>query len=450
MFDEKKLESAEFYNIRFRNFSTKIIIPIFGLLIFLIGFSIFTKRELVVTATGEIMPKIVLATIQSTSNNPISEIKIVDNMKVKKGQTLILYKDDGNGISKDLLSSEIDDAKANLTTLDIYRDSVENGKSKFTKPDEYGYSSLFDDYLAQKQTLVAQLDQQVSDKDNANQQADQQKKVLSDSKDKNDTKIKQLQQVQGAIQSKDTSKLVDNPYKYIYDDTQKQTDDSTNQDPLSLIQSQIDELQNLSDSYAGQIAGVAKNGPTSQAETNEKIASLKSEQLSSINKDKTELKNKLSELTAKQKANDVENNDNRLTAPNDGYLHIDGSLNKIKYLPKGSAVAEIYPKLVQRTKLVAKFYIPVTQLHGVRTGEKIRFEIARNISKPLVLNGKIIKIPNAPIETKKGNVYELLADVKIPKQRLADMHYGLEGKVSVIKGKKTWFNYLKDELLNEQ
>ena len=49
-----KLESSEFYNIRFKNFSTLIIIPSFILLISLIIFSNFIPHQNVVNSVGKI------------------------------------------------------------------------------------------------------------------------------------------------------------------------------------------------------------------------------------------------------------------------------------------------------------------------------------------------------------------------------------------------------------
>ena len=45
MIDLKKLETTEFYNHRYRNFSTVIIVPTAILFVLLLLFLIFAKRE---------------------------------------------------------------------------------------------------------------------------------------------------------------------------------------------------------------------------------------------------------------------------------------------------------------------------------------------------------------------------------------------------------------------
>ena len=92
MFDKKLLESAEFYERRYRNFATLIIIPIFLLFVFLVVFSIFGKRELTVKSAGQIVPRKVLSVVQSTSSNPIELNKLVEGRHVKQGDVLLTYK----------------------------------------------------------------------------------------------------------------------------------------------------------------------------------------------------------------------------------------------------------------------------------------------------------------------------------------------------------------------
>ena len=75
MFDPKYLESGEFYQRRYRNFPTLIIVPIFLLVVFIVLFSLFAKREVVVKATGEIIP----AKVYQISNQQVIMQLIVTN-----------------------------------------------------------------------------------------------------------------------------------------------------------------------------------------------------------------------------------------------------------------------------------------------------------------------------------------------------------------------------------
>ncbi|HEP3847347.1 TPA: competence protein ComB, partial [Streptococcus pyogenes] len=68
---EELLESSEFYQKRYHNFSSRIILPILGLLIFLVIFLTFMKKEVTIKSQATVEPVKVLAQIQSISNNTI-------------------------------------------------------------------------------------------------------------------------------------------------------------------------------------------------------------------------------------------------------------------------------------------------------------------------------------------------------------------------------------------
>jgi len=86
------LESAEFYNRRYHNFSSRVIVPMSLLLVFLLGFATFAEKEMSLSTRATVEPSRILANIQSTSNNRIlvnhlEENKLIhfyDYMKLNK------------------------------------------------------------------------------------------------------------------------------------------------------------------------------------------------------------------------------------------------------------------------------------------------------------------------------------------------------------------------------
>ncbi|MDG8213668.1 hypothetical protein OK838_09520, partial [Streptococcus pneumoniae] len=65
------LESAEFYNRRYHNFSSSVIVPMALLLVFLLGFATVAEKEMSLSTRATVEPSRILANIQSTSNNRI-------------------------------------------------------------------------------------------------------------------------------------------------------------------------------------------------------------------------------------------------------------------------------------------------------------------------------------------------------------------------------------------
>lgn len=49
--------------------------------------------------------------------------------------------------------------------------------------------------------------------------------------------------------------------------------------------------------------------------------------------------------------------------------------------------------------------------------------------------------------TKQGNVFKITAKIKLKKQDKSSLKYGLQGKVTSIVAKKSYFDYYKEKVL---
>lgn len=136
-------------------------------------------------------------------------------------------------------------------------------------------------------------------------------------------------------------------------------------------------------------------------------------------------------------------------APADGVLHLKNANEKARYLPKGSIIAEIYPELANKTKLDVSFAVPAQQMNNLKVKQKIRFYLEQTGPKPSILNGIIREIDFAPTKVNQKNIYLVRAELKLKKADYDKLRYGLEGKVSVITGRKTWLNYIKDLIVSK-
>nr|Q10419.1 RecName: Full=Mesentericin Y105 secretion protein MesE [Leuconostoc mesenteroides]CAA57403.1 mesE [Leuconostoc mesenteroides] len=453
MFDPKYLESGEFYQRRYRNFPTLIIVPIFLLVVFIVLFSLFAKREIVVKASGEIIPAKVLSDIQSTSNNAIDSNQLAENKMVKKGDTLVTFTSGNEKISSQLLTQQINNLNNRIQSLDTYKHSIIDGRSEFGGTDQFGYDNLFNGYMAQVDTLTSEFNQQNSDKQTADQQANHQIDVLKQGQSKNNQQLANYQAILTSINS--NTKPTNNPYQSIYDNYAAQlksaqtTDDKeqVKQTALSSVQQQIDQLQTTSSSYDSQIAGITKSGPLSQSSTLDKIADLKQQQLASAQKEINDQQQSLDELKAKQSSANEDYQDTVIKAPESGILHLTSDKATIKYFPKGTTVTQIYPMLNKRTKLSVEYYVPTSNSVGLKRGQNIRFVANQNVTKPLILTGTIKTISSAPIIIKEESFYKCIASINVNVREHEQIKYGLAGKVTTTKGTKTWFNYYKDILL---
>lgn len=88
-------------------------------------------------------------------------------------------------------------------------------------------------------------------------------------------------------------------------------------------------------------------------------------------------------------------------------------------------------------------------ISSVKKGQNVRLKIARHAPAPFVLNGKITQIDSDPTVTKDTNAFKVTTQINITSKQARTLRYGLAGEVSIITGKKTYWNFLKDQLLNK-
>ncbi|KOY76871.1 hypothetical protein RZ54_05960 [Apilactobacillus kunkeei] len=89
--NKELFESTEFYNKRYQNFSTIIIIPIFILLLGIMAFVFIGRMDITVNGSGTVMP---VNRVINVTNNPKESIvkKPINNDVIKKHQVIIKYK----------------------------------------------------------------------------------------------------------------------------------------------------------------------------------------------------------------------------------------------------------------------------------------------------------------------------------------------------------------------
>ena len=121
------LESAEFYNRRYHNFSSRVIFPMSLLVVFTFGFAMFAEKEISLSSKATVEPSRIIANIQSTSNRRMVVNYLEENKQVQRGDLLVQYQELG-----DVLQYE-----ANANQLESFRhhqSKTSNLKNSTTQP----------------------------------------------------------------------------------------------------------------------------------------------------------------------------------------------------------------------------------------------------------------------------------------------------------------------------
>lgn len=380
--EDKFLESSEFYSARFRNFSTMIIISFTILLLAVVIFSFFGKKEITIQGAGTLEALGNNPVIQSTVNSPIEKNYLKEGKYVKKGDTLLVYNNVSIQDKGKLYNSQKEILDRQLAALNLLKQGVQDNHDSFGEDDEFGYRNDLKSYLQQRNTYLTE-------------------NTMIQDKSKND-KAKQSS---------------------INNELKKQGASSTS----------IAEFD--SSKYNIEI-------------NNQKMSDLQSSKLSSIDQEIIKIKQNISELNANIDENNNTNREYKLKAVRDGILHINDEYSESHYISAGANLAQILPILKNQKTLKVKAYISTVDISSIKVGQKVRFKVTRNVPKPIILTGKIYKISISPVEIGKENYYQIEAKTDIENTNKDLLKYGMQGRMVVITGKTTFFEYYKNKLFN--
>ena len=452
MFDKKLLESAELYDKRYKNFATLVIFPVTVLFVGLLLFVFFAQKELTVNTAGEIEPVKIIAQVQSTSSNTMTENNLVEGKIVKKNDLLIKYNSASDLVQLTSLEGQLKQAQDQQAALTLLQNSLNSGNSQFSQPDSFGYYQDYENYLAQAQNLtdnVNKSNQSVSDQNSA---SDNERSAIDNQINTINGQIADYQELENAA-SNNSSVSSSNPYLSQYSSYQSQLKaDPANKAALqsqflASVQSSITQLQSSAQSLSVQAAGLSDSNAYDYS-LNSQLASLKAQEIEKANQEMTSLNSQLADLNTKVTLQKQANAYDAIPAPNSGVLHVLPNVLGLKAISAGTAIAQIYPNLARGTEVLITAYVSSTDISAVRQGMTLRLSVAQNLPEPLILSGKISHIDSAPTVGNGLNVYKLQAKVALTTSDLAKVRYGLQGKAVIITGEKTYFNYYKDKIIN--
>ena len=446
-------QSAEFYQRRYHNFATILVLPLTLLVLFIVLFSLFAQTEVTVTSTGEITPTKVIEVIQSTSNNIISTNNLKDNKTVKKGDLLIKYSDKLESSQSNGIQQQIDRDDRQAAALETLINSLKQGTNLFGDDDEFGYSSTISTFLNQASTITSQVNQANATVAKQEESVNKANSGISKQITELQTQVSQYQELQTAINQGQTSLSKNNPLTSIlnnYLSQLVQSDGAGEQvktQYLSEIQSNINSLQSSIDDLNLKLSsnvstGTYDNSASSQIETlrNQQVSQAQ-EQLNQVNKDKESLQAQLEQDNIGKEATSLHANSN-------GVLHLNNQIKGESYIPQGTVIGQIYPNLSKAKTVTITYYVNSNYINQLKKQQTVRFTLDTVGKTPTVIEGKIVSLDKVATETKNGNFFKVTAKVNVTSQDREHLTYGMQGKVVSVIAKKTFFNYFKDKLLN--
>ena len=444
------LESAEFYNRRYHNFSSRVIVPMSLMLVFLLGFATVAEKEMSLSTRATIEPSRILANIQSTSNNRIIANHLEENKLVKKGELLVQYQEGVEAVQAENYASQLEMLKDQKVQLEYLKASLQAGSDQFPETDKFGYQHSFLDYLNQAASLRSQVEQQNASISSQNAAASQTQVEIGNLISQTEAKIRDYQTAKSAIET-GASLASQNLAYSLYQSYKSQGEENpqSKAQAVAQVEAQLSQLESSLATYRVQYAGSGAQQAYASGLVSQ-LDSLKSQQLAKVGQELTLLEQKILEAESGKKIQGNLLDKGKITATEDGVLHLNPEHSRSTIIPEGTILAHLFPQLARERKAKLTAYIGSKEVAGLKHGNEVRFTTVTDANKQLVLTSKITNIDTSATQTEKGNFFKLEAETDLNADQAEKLRYGLEGRLTMITGRKSFLRYYLDRFLKQE
>ena len=447
----KLFKSAEFYQRRYHNFATLLIVPLVLLLSFLLIFSLFAQKEITVTSRGEITPTQVIASIQSTSNNTITTNNLSNNQLVKKDDVVIKYAETMEKSQKQALETQLATLNRQKTAIETLKESLSQGNNLFTGEDEFGYINTFNNFITQSQDIELGISKTNAEVNNQLALAGNTATAIEKQINNIYKQIAEYEELSQAITNKSSSLSASNPHKATLNSylvqSQQQSQQGLDEQYLSQINQSISSLKSSIASLNIQRAGTGSVA-TYDSSLGTKVEVLRTQFLQSASQQLTTVETQITELTAQLGQVNVNFEHNTIKAPGTGIIHLNNEFDGKTLIPNGSEIAQIYPNIQETKEVLITYYVTSEYVPLLKEEQVARLKLEKIGNQSITIIGKIHSIDRTATKTEQGNLFKVTALAQLTDKDSNIIQYGLQGQVTSIIDKKTYFDYYKDKILN--
>ena len=444
------LESAEFYHRRYHNFSSRVILPMSLLLVFLLGFAVFAEKEISLSTRATVEPSRIIANIQSTSNQRIVANYLEENKLVKQGELLVEYQQGAEAVQVEAYASQLEMLKDQKKQLGYLQSSLKEGSDQFPEADKFGYQEMFRDYLSQANGLRSNVSQQNETIASQNAAASQTQAEIGNLISQTEAKIRDYQTAKSAIET-GASLASQNLAYSLYQSYKSQGEENPQAkvQVVAQVEAQLSQLESSLASYRVQYAGSGTqqayaSGLSSQLE------SLKSQHLAKVGQELTLLAQKILEAESGKKVQGNLLDKGKITASEDGVLHLNPETSDSTMVAEGTLLAQLYPSLEKEGKAKLTAYLSSKDVARIKVGDSVRYTTTHDAKNQLFLDSTITSIDATATKTEKGNFFKIEAETNLTSEQAEKLRYGVEGRLQMITGKKSYLRYYLDQFLNKE
>ncbi|MBK0039268.1 MULTISPECIES: HlyD family efflux transporter periplasmic adaptor subunit [unclassified Enterococcus] len=134
-----------------------------------------------------------------------------------------------------------------------------------------------------------------------------------------------------------------------------------------------------------------------------------------------------------------------LKAPIAGTIHLNESIKDQTDIQKGIILAELYPK-PKDSQLTFTALVPANESTRIKKGMLVHFKLDKKGVSTETIDGTLTDISENSTTTDQGTFYSIRGTLQSSDK--INTRYGLMGELSLIVGKKTYWQQIKEIILN--
>lgn len=445
--------SSSVYSQKHQTFYRWIIYPIIMFILLLGLFLTFAKKEVVIRTSAKITAN--ASKLEVPIDTKITENQLVENKEVKKGEKLVTFDVQNLQLQKASLETENEQISKEKEAAQRLIDSLNTDSNQFQQPDLFGYEDQLKSILSENTANQLEIEQKKLANQKEQEAYQKTNNQLTKQLQSYKNQVIEWEQVRTAWQNQQSLQGFSTEIMTVYQAWQTQVKEVSEEqkeqtkasitlqinERITQIKSMVEQLENeqiklveptsIEPEIQKQTEAYIQIKEQTITATRQKIKELSS----------TENKNKQTiQLLNEQIQQAV------IRAPITGKIHLNDEVKGLTEIPKGTVIAEIYPALNKQKQLFTS-YIPSSDMTRIKVNMPVHLKIDNKGVKTEILNGKLTQITETSTTTEKGDFYLVKGTISIPKK--LDIRYGITGELSLIIGKKTYLQQIKDWIFNE-
>lgn len=328
--------------------------------------------------------------------------------------------------------------------------SLKEGSDQFPEADKFGYQEMFRDYLSQASSLRSNVSQQNASISSQNAAASQSQAEIGNLISQTQDKIQDYKTAKSAIET--GAQLDSQNAAYSFYQTYKNQgveDPQAKSQVIAQVDAQITQLESSLATYRVQYAGSGAQQAYASG-LDSQLESLKSQHLVKVGQELTLLDQKILEAESGKKVQGGLLEKGKITASEDGVLHLNPETSDSTMVAEGTLLAQLYPSLEKEGKTKLTAYLSSKDVARLKVGDSVRFTTTKDANKELVLVSAITNIDATATKTEKGNFFKIEAETSLTPEQAEKLRYGSEGRLTLITGKKSYLRYYLDQFLNRE